>query len=131
MKRAEAIAAYVRSAHSDVRVLRLAYGCECSDHELLLRRLTRPFPSWPFDFQGVEQNRLSCKEIKQLMFGHIVHRRLSSGSPALMQVSNEPKMSSTPMACWTGLAYISNGKFCQQTKAWSRSGARRWPRVPE
>ena len=118
----QAIATYVRStpfANVEYFSLTYSYFRNAADRELLIDALTKAgLPQWPSDFQGDEQNRLSSKEIKQLMFGHIVQGRLSSGSPALMQVSNEGKMVfRTDTLLMTGIAYISNGKFCQQSES--------------
>ncbi len=107
------------TSNTEYARLTYSYFRNDQDREMLIGALTKAgFPQWPYDFRGDEQNRLSSKEIMQLMFGHTVQGKLYSGSPAIMQVSKEGQMffrSATLLV--TGKAYISGGNFCQQSES--------------
>ena len=113
---------YIRSnptTNTEYQRLSYSYFRNDQDREMLIAALTKAgFPQWPYDFRGDEQNRLSSKEIMQLMFGHTLQGKLYSGYPAIMQISKEGKMFFRSTALMvTGKALISDGEFCQQSES--------------
>lgn len=85
---------------------------------LFAAMLMAGIPTWPYDFQGDERNRLSGEDISRLVLGHTLQGKINAGSPALMQIGRDGKMvfrSATLL--YTGEVFVDHDRMCQQSES--------------
>jgi adenylate cyclase len=96
-----------------------SYFRDSRDRETLLGALRKAgLPTWPYDFQGDERNRLSGEDISRLVLGHTLRGKVNPGSPAIMQIGRDGKMvfrSATLL--YAGTVFIDHDRLCQQSES--------------